>query len=274
MTVTLFGVCYDGASSFERGTALGPAAVREALRRGSSNTWTESGLDVAAPSVLDDAGDLTPPDGAAGRAAVEEAVTRLLDDGRTPLIVGGDHSITYPIVRAFRHRYPRLQLLHFDAHPDLYDELDGDRYSHACPMARILEEGLIDRLVQIGIRTFTGHQRDQARRFGVESHEAKDWTGPPTLRFAAPVYVSLDLDVLDPAFAPGISHPEPGGLTVRDVIAVLQRLEATVVGADVVELNPRRDDSPRTGLVAAKLVKELVDRLSRSPSLSRPGAAP
>lgn len=263
MSVTLFGVCYDGASSFERGAALGPAAIREGLHRASSNSWTESGLDVAGPGVLDDAGDLTPADGPDGRAAIERAIGELLDAGRVPLTLGGDHSITYPIVRAFRARYPRLDILHFDAHPDLYDELDGDRFSHACPMARILEASLADRLVQVGIRTFTGHQREQARRFGVVTHEAKDWAGPPTFRFDAPLYISLDLDVLDPAFAPGIAHPEPGGLSVRDVVAVLQRLDAPVVGADLVELNPRRDASPLTSLVGAKLVKELVDLLRR-----------
>ncbi len=264
MTVTLLGICYDGASSYERGAALGPPAIREALRRSSSNSWTELGLDVASPGVLADAGDLTPPDGADGRAAIEAAIGGLLAAGRRPLTLGGDHSITYPILRAFRPHYPRLAVLHFDAHPDLYDTLDGDRYSHACPMARILEEGLADRLVQVGIRTFTGHQREQALRFGVETHEAKDWTGPPTLQFDAPVYISLDLDVLDPAFIEGIGHPEPGGLSVRDVITVIQRLDATVVGADLVELNPRRDGSPRSGLVAAKLLKELVDRMTRS----------
>ena len=270
MSVTLLGVCYDGASSFERGTAQAPPAIRAALHRPSSNTWTESGLDVAAPGVLDDAGDLTPPDGEEGRAAIEGAVDRLLAEERIPLTLGGDHSITHPIVRAFRKRHPRLTILHFDAHPDLYHDLSGDLHSHACPMARILEAGLADRLVQVGIRTFTGHQRDQARRFGVVSHEAREWTGPLTLRFEMPVYLSLDLDVLDPAFIPGIAHPEPGGLSVRDVVTMLQRLEAKVVGADLVELNPARDPSPRSGLVAAKLLKELVDLLHRSRASASP----
>ena len=101
----------------------------------------------------------------------------------------------------------------------------------------------------------------------VEIHEMRDWTGPISLTFAGPLYISLDIDVLDPAFADGISHPEPGGLSVREVVAMIQRVRADrLVGADVVEFNPVNDASPRTGLVAAKFVKELADRLQRQDS--------
>ncbi len=263
---TLLGVPFDAASSFERGAAAAPGVIRASLARASSNHWTEDGLDTTSPDVMDDAGDLAiGPDASA--AEVLEPITlgvrRLLDQGRRPLVLGGDHSITYPVLRAMRERYPRLAILHFDAHGDLHHEYEGDRLSHACPFARIMEDQLTDRLVQVGIRTLNRHQRDQVARYGVEVIEMRRWEGPPRLRFDQPVYISLDVDVLDPAFAPGISHPEPGGLSVRDVVATIQHLDARIVGADVVELNPANDRSPRSGMVAAKFVKELVSAMHR-----------
>ena len=262
--VTLLGVPFDQESSFQPGAATAPQAIRAALRCHSSNTWTEGGLDVAEPGALIDAGDLdfTGLDAAGIRARIEAGAAEILEAGSAPLVLGGDHSITYPVVRAMARRYPDLAVLHFDAHSDLYDSYEGNRFSHACPFARIMEERLASRLVQVGIRTLSRHQREQAERFGVEIHEMRHWGGPIELLFAGPLYISLDIDVLDPAFAPGISHPEPGGLSVRDVLAIIQRVRAErLVGADVVEFNPVNDASPRTGLVAAKFVKELAERL-------------
>jgi arginase family enzyme len=149
----------------------------------------------------------------------------------------------------------------FDAHPDLYDIFEGDRYSHACPFARIMEEGLATRLLQLGIRTMSGHQQEQATHFGVEVHDMRRWGDGPVLRIEGPVYVSFDLDALDPAFVPGVAHHEPGGLSVRQALDVIQRLPGPIVGADVVEYNPRNDVGGVTARVAAKLVKELAARM-------------
>jgi arginase len=183
------------------------------------------------------------------------------------MLLGGDHSITWPIVRAVRAHRGRdpLTVLHLDAHPDLYDSFEGDRLSHACPFARIMEEGLVDRLVQGGIRTLNRHQTEQARRFGVEIVPMR--AGMEALiavagRLEGAVYLSVDLDVLDPAFAPGVSHPEPGGLSTRELIAILQAIRpGRLIGADIVELNPRNDLRDSTARVAAKLVKEVVGRM-------------
>jgi agmatinase len=259
--ITLLGVRYDASSSFEPGAAQAPPEIRAFLRRASSNTWTETGLDVLAPGGFDDAGDIAPEAGPAGRQRIEAAVKAIVDRGAKPLVLGGDHSITYPVLRAVGPAWPDLTIVHVDAHGDLYDEFEGDRFSHACPFARIMEQRLASRLIQVGIRTLNRHQRDQIERFGVEVHEMRSWSGPFTISAPGPVYVSLDLDALDPAFAPGISHPEPGGLSVREVITLIQRLEGSLVGADLVEFNPRNDPSPRTGMVAAKLLKELIARL-------------
>ena len=121
-----------------------------------------------------------------------------------------------------------------------------------------MEENLVTRLVQVGIRTMNPHQRAQAERFGVEINEMRDWQPGTVIEFDGPVYLSLDLDVLDPAFAPGTSHHEPGGFSTREVLGIIQNLRAPVVGADIVELNPVRDPLGITAMAAAKLLKEVL----------------
>lgn len=259
--VCLLGLPYDGSSSFERGAAEAPPLIRRALASPATNRWTEALVDLGAAGRLHDAGDASIPDGPEARGRIEAAVHTFLDRGVRPVFLGGDHSITYPILRALSPRHPRLSIVQFDAHPDLYDVFEGDRYSHACPFARIMEEGLAGRLVQLGIRTMTGHQREQALHFGVEVHELRRWPDGFTPAIDGPVYVSFDLDGLDPAFAPGVSHQEPGGLSVRQALDVIQRLPGPIVGADVVEYNPRNDVGGMTARVAAKLVKELAARM-------------
>ncbi|MBA4054510.1 MAG: agmatinase, partial [Marivirga sp.] len=113
----------------------------------------------------------------------------------------------------------------------------------------------------IGIRTYNAHQREQVARFGVEVVEMKDWTDEKTFEFNGPLYISLDLDALDPAFVPGVSHHEPGGFSTRQVIKIIQKLNAQIVGADIVELNPTRDINGVTGMVAAKLFKEILAKM-------------
>jgi arginase len=262
MTVALLGIPYDAGSSYQPGTARAPEAIRLALHNPSTNSWTESLLDVMAGGVLEDAGDLAFGSEASPRATIEAGVSTLLDRGAVPLLLGGDHSITYPVLRAIRARHRRLTVLHIDAHPDLYQSFGGDPYSHASPFARVLEEGLVDRLVQVGIRTSNPHQNEQAARYGVEMVTMQDLEGRPwRLESADPVYLSLDLDGLDPAFAPGVSHPEPGGLTTRQAIGLIQSIPAPLIGADLVEYNPANDVRDLTARVAAKLVKEIAAKM-------------
>ena len=181
-----------------------------------------------------------------------------MDRGLRPLSLGGDHSITLPLVRAVSKRVPGLTILHFDAHPDLYDDFENNRHSHASPFARIMEEKVAKRLLQIGIRTLNRHQREQAERFGVEIIEMRNVPALEKMKVQGPVYISFDMDVLDPAFAPGISHREPGGMSVREAITHLHAIEGQIVGADLVEFNPAQDVSNVTAMVATKLVKELL----------------
>src|SRR3954469_15746849 len=261
---TLLGIPFDGQSSYLRGAAEAPGKIREALACEASNHWTETGVDLGVKGVYEDSGDIELL-GTDAFAAIERAVGELIDNGRRPVSLGGDHSITYPILKAVATKHSALTIFHFDAHPDLYDEFEGNRFSHACPFARIMEAGLAARLVQVGIRTMTRHQRDQADRFGVEVIDMRAWsTGVrPAITDDEILYLSVDVDGIDPAFAPGVSHPEPGGLTVREVVSLIQSLPAQLVAADVVECNPDADPSGVTSYLAAKLVKEIAASMHR-----------
>jgi arginase len=260
-TVAVVGVPCDENSSFMRGSADGPARIREALYAGSANMCAENERDLGAEPRLRDLGDLELAAGVAALDQIERVVAGLLDRGAYVLALGGDHAITYPILKAYAGQYDGLNILQLDAHPDLYDEYEGNRYSHACPFARIMEEGLVARLAQVGIRTMNPHQREQAERFGVEVITLRDGAAQAAVGFSGPVYLSLDMDVLDPAFAPGVGHHEPGGLTTRDVLGLIQSLQAPLVGADIVEFNPQRDPLGITAMAAAKFLKEIAARL-------------
>ena len=264
MSVQLLGLPQDNNSSYLAGPAAAPAAIRDALHCDSSNLSTECGLDLGDTGLWRDAGD-APLAGLAGQAAYDGIATALipcLDAGPT-LALGGDHSVSWPCIATTVERWPGLSVLHLDAHPDLYDDMQGNPFSHASPFARLLESGAVSRLVQVGIRTLNRHQAEQAERFGVDIIPMREIERAHTLSFDTPVYLSLDLDVLDPAFAPGVSHHEPGGLSTRDVIRLIQRVKGRVVGADLVELNPTRDLNGVTAMTAAKLAKELIARLHR-----------
>ena len=258
---TLLGLPYDASSSYLRGAAGAPRLIREALHSPSANSWTEDLRDLSAPGMLSDAGDLELPADGSARRQIESGVAALLDTGTRVIALGGDHSVTYPVLRAVNRYSPQPTILHIDAHPDLYDEYEGDRHSHACPFARIMEEGLAARLVQVGIRTLSGHQRAQADRFGVEIIDMRAFAAGMRPAVEGPLYVSVDIDALDPAYAPGVSHWEPGGLTVRELLAMIQALRVPIIGADVVEFNPERDRSGMTAMVAAKIVRELASAM-------------
>lgn len=259
-TPTIFGIGYDAQSSYLRGSAGAPAAIRSALRCSAANSWTETGIDLSQPGIFADEGDLQFEEKDAF-ASIEAGVASLLERPARPVLLGGDHSITFPILKAFSKKHRELTIFHFDAHPDLYDEFEGNRFSHACPFARIMEAGLAKRLVQVGIRTLNGHQRQQAERFGVEVMEMKTLPANATLKAKGPVYISFDMDVLDPAFAPGVSHREPGGMSVREAIAHLHAIEGQIVGADLVEYNPVQDVAGITATVAAKILKEILGKM-------------
>ena len=262
--IAILGVPFDEKSSFLRGAAQGPAAVRAVSTGKCYCGYTELGVNLEEDTVLVDLGDVdTSGDPDKSFALTEKAVAAILGKGATPIVIGGDHSITYPVLKAFARSFRPLDVLHFDAHPDLYEDLYGDRLSHACPFARILEDGLAANVVQVGVRAITAAHRAKALKSGVRMVEMKDIQDPLHLRFANPVYVSFDMDALDPAFAPGVSHHEPGGLTTRQALQVIQSLKGRIVGLDIVELNPTRDAAGITAAAAFKIIKETAGRIVR-----------
>lgn len=265
MPPTLLGVPYDASSSFKRGAAAAPGLIRAALYSPSSNNWSESLVEVLRPDRLLDAGDLDLSDEATARPRIEAGIRELVYAGGQPISLGGDHSITYPIMRGFGPQ-PRVTVLQIDAHGDLYSEFQGDRFSHACPFTRILEEGLVRRLVQVGIRTMNDEQKANASRFGVETIDMRAWAAGARPKLEGPVYLSIDIDGFDPAFAPGVSHREPGGLSPREVLSIIQGIAGPIVGADVVEFNPTEDPIGLTAPLCAKLVKELASRMLETQS--------
>jgi agmatinase len=258
--IGLLGVAYDESSSYLHGPAQAPRRIRDAFFCDSSNLWTENETDLGAEGIFADAGDIV-PSLAIMPAEVERAAGLIHAAGLKLFAFGGDHSVTYPLVRTAAKSYPDLSILHFDAHPDLYDNFENNPYSHASPFARIMEAGLVKRLVQVGIRTINGHQREQAKRFGVDVLTMQSWRDVFDIQFETPLYISFDMDCLDPAFAPGVSHHEPGGLSTREALSVIQSLRAPVVSADLVEYNPTRDPSGVTGMVCAKIFKEIVAKM-------------
>ncbi|MFN0124508.1 MAG: agmatinase [Blastocatellia bacterium] len=266
--IVLVGFPFDAYSSYLRGAAEAPPLIREAFWSPHSDMWTETGVNLARPGLYTDHGDIALAETEQAFAIIEDTITRMVERDQRPVSLGGDHSISYPILRGIAKKYRPLTILHFDAHPDLHDEFEGSRLSHACPFARIMEEGLATRLVQVGIRMLNDHQREQIQRFGVELVEMRNFQRAIALRFDTPVYVSFDIDGLDPAFAPGVSHHEPGGMSTRQALDVIHRLHqqnVPVIGADIVEFNPRRDFQGITAAASAKILKEILGVMDLCP---------
>jgi arginase len=259
--VAVIGIPFDAGSSFMQGSALAPAQIRKIWNAGATNLCSESGVDLSDHPQFIDLGDMKIDAGLDTIDQIQSTIAELLGRGVRLICLGGDHAITYPVLKSYRTRYRELEILHLDAHPDLYESYGGSRTSHACPFARIMEEKLASRLVQVGIRTLNAHQKAQAERFGVEIIDMQNFLDLQAVNLKGPLYLSIDLDVLDPAFAPGVSHHEPGGMSTRQLIELIQGLKVPLAGADIVEFNPRRDPSEITAMVAVKILKEVAARM-------------
>ncbi|KAL5067014.1 hypothetical protein RYX36_017901 [Vicia faba] len=207
-------------------------------------------------------------------SVIGESVKLVMEEAPLrPLVLGGDHSISFPVIRAVSEKLGGpVDVLHIDAHPENYDAFEGNIYSHASSFARVMEGDYVRRLLQVGIRSITAEGRAQAK---VKYH--KETSIDSTISYLGfkikdkklgegvkGVYISIDVDCLDPAFAPGVSHIEPGGLSFRDVLNILHNLQGDVVAGDVVELNPQRDTvDGMTAMVAAKLVREMAAKIAK-----------
>jgi arginase len=259
--LSVLGLPTDRNSSYLRGPARAPAAIRAAMATDMGHLTAEDGADLSAE--LAGFRDLELEEADADHAAIEAAAAAAFAAGPA-LFVGGDHYVTWPILsglRAAGHEPPHI--VHFDAHSDTYPDYGGNRSSHASPFARILEQGLCAGLTQIGVRTLNAVQRAQVDRYGIQVFGPDEAAGAFDGLPPGDVYVSFDLDGLDPAYAPGVSHHEPGGLSVRQALRLIHAVPGRVIGADVVEYNPTRDINGMTAAVAIKLLKELGARLLR-----------
>lgn len=256
--VAIAGVPYEATSTFRAGSGQGPAAIR----------WASQSIETYSPVLqrdlervaIADLGDLDVM-GLTPEQMVDAVGTFVtgLDAAALPLLLGGEHTLSLGAVRALGLRYPDLAVVHLDAHTDLRDEYEGRRISHATVMRRILDVIETGAAVQLGIRAGTRVEFDAAR--GLRHSGPRLDIPAPVWSWLAqrPVYVSIDIDALDPSEAPGTGNPEPEGLAAADLLAFARRLgQLTVVGLDVVEVSPPYDPSGRTAVLAATIVREAI----------------
>ena len=262
--VSLLGIPHDDNSSFMKGSAEAPPLIRREFHSDAYSIWSETGVDLGTVGRIQDLGDVRFDAGTDPWDVIEARVWSATESGNPLICLGGDHAITHPVMRAMRRRHSKMTILQFDAHPDIYHAFQGNPRSHTSQFARIMEESLADRLIQVGLRTVNDHHRDQFKRFGVEVIEAGRCGEKLRFDLSTPVYISMDLDGLDPAYAPGVSHREPGGLSPRQVIDWIHTIEQPIVGADIVEYNPHCDISNMTATVAAKLLKEIAGMMVKT----------
>ena len=271
--VAVVGAPFDGGTTYRPGARFGPAAIRSGSRlmRGY-----HPGLAVQpfAAQQVADAGDIacTPFDIAEAIVQIEGGARALLDDARHLVALGGDHTIALPLLRAVHAGHGPLALIHFDAHLDTWDTYFGAAYTHGTPFRRAHEEGLLasDRCAHVGIRgpLFAPQDLVDDAGFGFTIVGAFDYLDRSVASIAEelrvrvgdlPVYVSIDVDVMDPAHAPGTGTPEAGGITSRELLATLRALAGlNLVAADVVEVAPAYDHAEVTSIVAANVVYELL----------------
>lgn len=262
--VVLLGAPMDWTASFRAGARHGPAAVRvvsEGLEEYSP--YLDRDLDQC---LFHDAGDIPLPPGDVGASlrAIAQAAAGIIDDGKFPLLLGGEHLVTWPVVQEMAKRHPDLAVVQLDAHADLLDDYLGLTWSHATVMRRVSEVIGPGNLFQFGIRSCTraelAYARQHTRLAPVAGGDLLGSLGESLSGLRdRPVYVTLDIDVVDPAFAPGTGTAEPGGCTSREILLAVHLLSGlNLVGFDLVEVCPPCDQSQRTALLAAAIVREVV----------------
>lgn len=258
--LVLFGAPFDGTTSFRPGTRFGPMSARQEFY--GIETYSPYQDDDLEERALFDSGDLEFPFGNKERVfqMIHERANTIVQDGKIPFMVGGEHLVTLPAVEAVFNQYPDLHIIHFDAHADLRDDYMGERFSHATVIRRcwdVLGDG---RIHQFGIRSgskeeiYWGREHVETELFSAQTLQQVigELKGKP-------VYLTVDLDVLDPSVFPGTGTIEPGGLTFKEFIdCIVLMKELNVVGADVVELSPHYDTTGLSTAVACKVIREIV----------------
>jgi agmatinase len=277
LDVALLGIPYDGGTSYRTGARFGPRAVRDqsSLIRPWNPVLKVSPFERLRAGDYGDI-DVNPISIEQTFTAVEREVSRLMEHGVIPVSVGGDHSVTLPILRAVAKRHGPVALVHFDAHPDTWDEYFGSKYFHGTPFRRAVEERLIDprKTIQVGIRGPLYGPEDFAfhAQHGLEVVRIEEVKARGSERIAerfrrlgdGPVYCSFDIDAVDPAYAPGTGTPEVGGLTSYEALELVRALRGlALVGCDLMEVSPLYDGPGQiTALLAANLLFEFVSLLA------------
>ena len=258
--LVIVGAPMDFTVSFRPGSRSGPQAIRNASP-GLEEYSMYSNKDLQDSSFYD-AGDLMLPIGNTEKslAIIEDAINNIFADGKFPLLLGGEHLVSLGALRAAAKHYPKLTVLHFDAHADLRTDYMGEAHSHAAVMYHAYQELGVD-LYQFGIRSATAAEVAFAKQ---HTHFCPFHVLEPLRSLiyqlaGKPLYVSLDIDVLDPAYAPGTGTPEPGGVNSAEMLAAMGLLtELNVVGMDLVEVSPAYDPAGITAMLAAKIVREVI----------------
>jgi len=259
--IVFVGLPEASQSSYHHGSSRGPQRIRLAYDGNCYNSTTESGVDLA--GAVADLGDLPSKSSWELTArSYQEFAAWLFQIRKIPFFAGGDHAVTVPLIAALAEIGEPVHLIQIDAHPDLYLDYEGSRSSHACTMARALEMSHVASVTQLGIRTMNASQMPlfELHRDRIHMFFARDLSGElPALSHipaGAPVYLTVDLDGFEPAFAPGVSHPVPGGLTPRQVLNFVQNAHWKLVGMDAVEVNPDLDVNDQTTILAARVLHE------------------
>ncbi len=276
LDVALLGIPFDGGVVYRPGPRFAPRDIRQhsSLIRPYHPVLKVSPFDVLRVADVGDV-DVNPLNIEDTHARVEQAITAILNAGAIPVCVGGDHSLSLAILRAVARRHGPVGMVHVDSHQDMWDAYFGNRYFHGAPFRRAVEEGLLDthRIVQVGIRgpVYSEADFDFGRQHGVTviraenvAREGIGWVQEQLRAVSGgPVYLSFDIDGVDPAFAPGTGTPEVGGLTSREALEIVRALVGLpLVGADVVEVSPPYDHGNITALLAANLLFEIVSVLA------------
>jgi len=259
--IVIFGAPFDGTTSYRPGARFAPSRMRDESEYAIETYSPYQNKDLTDYSIFD-GGDLEIPYGNTERVlkVIEDYVERLLKDDKVSLMIGGEHLVTLGAVRAYGKHYDDLHIVHFDAHPDLRDEYLGEKLSHATVMRRCWEIVGDNRIFQYGIRS---GDRDELH-WGKEHVKTSmfDFAGIESLKKRIkdkPVYLTIDLDVLDPSEFPGTGTPEAGGVSFRELLEAINHLKGlNIVGLDMVELSPPNDPTGISTALACKLLRELL----------------
>ena len=263
--IALFGVPFDGTTSYRPGTRFGPSAIRSESF-GIETYSPYSGRDLTEIAVFD-GGDLELPFGNPQRVLdlTQDYTARLLEDGKLPVMLGGEHLVTLGAAAAVLECFPDLHIIHFDAHTDLREEYLGESLTHAGVIRRLWDLVGDGRIHQFGIRSGERHEFEFAHAHtDFHPFSLEDFARTAASLTGVPVYFTLDLDVLDPAFFSGTGTPEAGGVTSRELLDAIGRLSRLdVVGCDIVELAPHYDASGASTALACKITREILLQVSK-----------